>query len=173
MSTFGVIWGLLSFVLWIALLCWIYSDAEANGYSGCLWAILFLFFNLPALVVYLVFFHGISAPRAFHRAVSRNDDLLYRSQNRTARLSSAGAGQYASGWGNTVEPVSMGRPDPDFRDETLDRLIAANKLSEARTYMKDMISVAREMNDQRGASNYRQYEQRISQASMRRGNGSY
>lgn len=59
----------------------------------------------------------------------------------------------------------MGKADKYFHDETLDKLIADDKLYEARVYLKDMISLAKEMDDRRGISNYKQYEKKLAQAS--------
>ena len=164
MEAVSFFWSITMFLLWIGLLFWLYNDAEANGYSGCLWMVLFFFFHIIALAVYLIFFHGVSAIRSPHRAVNRNDDLTYRSEYRASTSPPRKTYSSGQGWGNTVAPTSMGKADKFFRDETLDKLIAEDKLYEARVYLKDMISLAKEMDDQRGIANYKQYEKKLSQA---------
>ena len=58
-------------------------------------------------------------------------------------------------------PVERG-----FRDEQLEALINEGKLREARKYLRDMVAIAREMNDKQTEANYEQYEQEIELASM-------
>ena len=64
-----------------------------------------------------------------------------------------------------IVPPPM-QPEADFRDEKLEALINEGKLSEARKYLRDMIAVAREMNDIRCEANYEKYEHAIDEASM-------
>lgn len=46
--------GLFMLVLWIAVILWIYRDAESRGMNGLLWALLVFIGNLIALIVYLI-----------------------------------------------------------------------------------------------------------------------
>ena len=51
----------LSFVLfaiWVAIIIWVYRDAERRGMNGVLWALLVLIGNLIGLLIYLLFFAG-------------------------------------------------------------------------------------------------------------------
>lgn len=164
-AAFSLIWSLIGFVIWLLVIGWIYSDAEAQARSGCLWAALFFFFGFLALAIYLIFFHGISALDR-HRAVNRGNDLGYRSMYRQPQPD-AGTWKAPNMWGTASAASTPATADPDFRDLELDRLIKEGKLSEAREYLRDMINVAKEMGDSKGLANYRQYESRISRAAAR------
>ncbi|MFH1943059.1 MAG: zinc ribbon domain-containing protein [bacterium] len=41
-------------VLWIAVIVWVYKDAERRGMNGILWALLVFIGNLIALLIYLI-----------------------------------------------------------------------------------------------------------------------
>ncbi len=41
-------------LLWILISVWVYNDAERNGMSGILWALLVFFGNFIALIIYLI-----------------------------------------------------------------------------------------------------------------------
>ena len=56
--------------------------------------------------------------------------------------------------------------DTHFRDEALEQLIRDGKLREARKYLADMISVAREMKDWKCERDYAKYESEIRKAAM-------
>ena len=45
---------LLITVFWILVSVWVYNDAERNGMSGVLWALLVFFGNFIALIIYLI-----------------------------------------------------------------------------------------------------------------------
>lgn len=156
----GPIIYLFSFLVWIAILFWVYSSAEDNFNSGCLWFIIVFIFGFLGLIVYLIVY--ISSRRASgHRAVDRNADLNVRAIYRNGSGPQSPSGQ----WGQSA-PTSRGiKPDPNFRDEDLDRLIEAGKLAEAREYLRDMKSLAREMNDTTTLNNYNQYDRKIATAS--------
>jgi RNA polymerase subunit RPABC4/transcription elongation factor Spt4 len=53
-------WPFISFlslamlVLWIAVIVWVYRDAERRNMNGVLWALLVFFGNLIALLIYLI-----------------------------------------------------------------------------------------------------------------------
>ena len=151
------IFGLLP----LLLLFWIYGDAEENGQSGCLWVILVMIFSYPALIVYLLLFHGMPAMRR-PSSPRRDEDLQYRSMYRS-EISDPGT-KYPNTWGEPSKMVSAPKGDADFFDEELDKLIMAGKISEARKYMRDMISMAKEMGDSKGMANYKLYESRINRA---------
>ena len=150
-----LILGIISLIIHIMILMWVYSDAEANGNSGCLWAILVFFFGIWALAIYLIFIRGVSAiPR--RSAVDRNMDLQYRSQTRQSPA--------------RTPDRSRVEADANYYAPELDRLIELRKFSEARSYLNDMQKMAREMNDLKALANYASYEARISQAA-RTGSG--
>ncbi len=46
--------ALALFVLWIAVIIWVYKDAERRGMNGILWALLVLIGNLIGLLIYLI-----------------------------------------------------------------------------------------------------------------------
>lgn len=58
------------------------------------------------------------------------------------------------------------KPDPDFRDDELERIISEGRLSDARKYLEGQIQMAREMRDKKTEINYRQYERKITEAAM-------
>ena len=46
--------SLAMLVLWIAVIVWVYRDAERRNMNGVLWALLVFFGNLIALLIYLI-----------------------------------------------------------------------------------------------------------------------
>jgi len=170
-SVFGIgylVFTVLMFLLYIAVLGWVYSDAEDKGHMGCLWVLLCLILGPLGLIVYLLFFHGFPATD-HHQSPKREDDLKFRSMYRGdangVPLKQGESGQ----WGTKVPMKSLGKADETFQDEELERLIRNEKLSEARVYLKDMQSLAREMNDSRGLVNYAKYESIIGRAATKAG----
>jgi RNA polymerase subunit RPABC4/transcription elongation factor Spt4 len=53
---FVPMWGfsLLLVIIWLAVILWVYKDAERRRMSGLLWALLVLIGNLIGLVIYLI-----------------------------------------------------------------------------------------------------------------------
>jgi hypothetical protein len=52
-------WGmsflsLILFIIWIAVIVWVYRDAESRGMNGVLWALLVFIGNLIGLLIYLI-----------------------------------------------------------------------------------------------------------------------
>lgn len=146
--------------IYFGILLWLYSDAEENYNTGCLWVILVLFFNFPALAIYLIFFKLQNLRTdSNHRATNRNEDFSIRAQYipkpRKGRDPTSASGGTMAGF----TPA-----DPDFTDTTLDRMIEDGKFSDARDYLDDMLRVAKELNDQKGHTNYLAYRTKIAQA---------
>lgn len=152
----------LGTVIGLILALWVYIDAQDHGQDGLVWAVIVFFLQIPALIVYFLFFRQGIAPAEKHTAVSRSDDFLYRSKYRTQDL---------SGDRKKATMAGVAPPDPDFSDPELERLISERKLSEARGYLKDMIQIAREMNDQKSLRNYKKYE--LILAKMSRGSSRF
>lgn len=48
------IFSLALLFIWIAVIIWVYRDAERRGMNGVLWALLVLIGNLIALIIYLI-----------------------------------------------------------------------------------------------------------------------
>ena len=48
-----IVW-LVSFVIAILLMIWVYKDAKARGQNAVLWLILTFFFGIVALIVWLI-----------------------------------------------------------------------------------------------------------------------
>jgi RNA polymerase subunit RPABC4/transcription elongation factor Spt4 len=48
-------------VFWILIAAWVYNDAERNGMSGILWALLVFFGNFIALIIYLIVRSGANS----------------------------------------------------------------------------------------------------------------
>lgn len=46
--------SLFFFIIWIAVVIWVYRDAERRGMNGLLWGLLVLFGNLIGLLIYLL-----------------------------------------------------------------------------------------------------------------------
>jgi RNA polymerase subunit RPABC4/transcription elongation factor Spt4 len=46
--------SLLFLIIWIAVIVWVYRDAERRGMSGLLWALLVFIGNLIGLLIYLI-----------------------------------------------------------------------------------------------------------------------
>ena len=46
--------SLVLLILWIAVIIWVYRDAERRGMNGVLWALLVFIGNLIALLIYLI-----------------------------------------------------------------------------------------------------------------------
>jgi RNA polymerase subunit RPABC4/transcription elongation factor Spt4 len=53
---FFPLWGFSLFfcIVWIAVIIWVYKDAERRGMSGILWALLVFIGNLIGLLIYLI-----------------------------------------------------------------------------------------------------------------------
>ena len=51
---FAGVFGLAILALGIAILVWVYNDAERRGLSGALWVVLVVFLHLVGFVIYLV-----------------------------------------------------------------------------------------------------------------------
>lgn len=151
------------FIIHIAIIIWIYNDAETHNNTGLIWVLLVIFFPFLAVVVYLVLFRGASiGPARQHKAVGRNEDFNIRAKY-TAR--------YKKGRGTTGDTGgTMAGTAPaviDFTDITLDRLLEDGKLSDARAYLEDMLQVAKDMNDEEGLKNYSSYQTKIASAQKR------
>jgi ABC-type transport system involved in multi-copper enzyme maturation permease subunit len=46
--------SLILFFIWLAVIVWVYRDAERRGMNGVLWALLVLIGNLIGLLIYLI-----------------------------------------------------------------------------------------------------------------------
>ena len=58
------IFSLALLFIWIAVIIWVYRDAERRGMNGVLWALLVLIGNLIALIIYLIVrSDNIASPR--------------------------------------------------------------------------------------------------------------
>jgi len=55
--------GLAAFLVWVAIIVWVYKDAERRGMSGPLWALIVFFVHLIGLLIYFLV-------RADHRIAS-------------------------------------------------------------------------------------------------------
>jgi predicted RNA-binding Zn-ribbon protein involved in translation (DUF1610 family) len=51
---FFITFPLILVVIWIAIVVWVYRDAERRGLNGILWALLVFFGNIIALIIYLI-----------------------------------------------------------------------------------------------------------------------
>ncbi len=156
------IWSLVAFIIWIAVLAWVYLDAQEKGRSGCLWVFVVFFSGFLGLAVYLLFFHGSPVVQR-HQAVNRSEDIKYRSMYRSEEFRGSQSPQKS--YGSGTQPSL--RADPAFVDEELERLLKEKKFSDARAYLKDMQEMAVEMNDKQGQANYKQYEARINRVASK------
>lgn len=52
-SSFSLM-SLVLLIIWIAVIVWVYRDAEKRGMNGILWALLVLIGNLIGLIIYLI-----------------------------------------------------------------------------------------------------------------------
>jgi len=161
-SALGVILMYAFMLLPLLLLFWIYNDAEEKEVGGCLWVLLVIVFGYIALIIYLLLFHGLPAMRR-PAGPRQNEDIQYRSMYRSEP--SYSGPKYPNQWGEPSKMVSTALADGAFRDEELEKLISARKLTEARAYLRDMIKIAEEMGDRNGMANYKLYESRINKAS--------
>ena len=64
-------------------------------------------------------------------------------------------------------PPSLIKANVHFVDETLEGMIAEGRLIEAREYLRGMIDIAKEMKDRKCELNYKTYEKKIVDASMK------
>ncbi len=142
-------------VIVILMAIWIYFDAEIHNQDGAIWLILVVFLNILALLTYLIFFRSARQIISLHKATNRNEDFLIRGQHITGK---SGHGKTMAGDMRTTSGL---RPDPKFEDLELMQLIKSGKLSKARSYLNDMLQLAREMNDMQGVANYGPYEELI------------
>jgi len=140
-------------LVWAVVAIYVYSDAEKNDMPGCLWAVIVFLFGLLAFLIYLAIKYSGASSR-------RQKDYYPKS-----------GGVYGSAPPpSTQDPRASGyeptKLDPDFRDEYLEGLIEDGKFSASRKYLREMIQMAREMNDEGGVRNYAQYEVKINKAAM-------
>jgi hypothetical protein len=148
-DTLNCIAGIIGLIIAIAVASYVYSKAEEYGQSGCLWAIFGFLFPLPTIIVFLIVNSGKGG-----QGRGRGRDEYYTA-----------SGVYG-GKAAPPPPTASSTPDPDFRDDHLEELITDGRLGEARTYLREMIKMAREMSDMKGVRNYAQYEAKINKAAM-------
>ena len=135
----------------LIIVYYLYTRAEEYGQSGCLWALLGLFFPIPVVVIFLL----INMNAGSRGRGRRGDDCYTR------------GGVYGGQQGGAMQQAPKhAAPDPFFRDDHLESLIEQGQLSEARKYMREMIDMARGMHDEAGLRNYAQYEPKINKAAM-------
>ena len=143
-------------LLQFALLGFVWYKAEEYGMDSMTWLIaVFIFGPLAfAIFVILILIQGKGPKRAREEAhAPRASKYQHRAQAQSQPSSLP------------AEETSA-RVDMEFRDEQLDRLIEEGRFSKAREYLRDMIQIAREMNDETSLRNYSQYEVRINKAAM-------
>ncbi len=63
--------SLFFFIIWIAIVIWVYRDAEGRGMSGILWGLLVLIGNLIGLLIYLIMRHEHAPAHPEQTAPSR------------------------------------------------------------------------------------------------------
>ncbi len=51
---FAVFFGLALLAVWIAILIWVYRDAEKRGMNGAIWVLVALFLHLLGLLIYFI-----------------------------------------------------------------------------------------------------------------------
>ena len=51
---FAGFFGLAMLALWIAIIVWVYKDAEKRGMNGALWALLAFFLHLLGLLIFVI-----------------------------------------------------------------------------------------------------------------------
>jgi hypothetical protein len=139
-------------LVWLVIAILVYREAEKFGMNGCLWAAVVFFFGLIGVIIYVI------VSRLERNAQARGAPTGYG-----ARTGIPGGPQPGPALYSTTTSTA---PDPGFRDEQLDELIDEGRLGEARNYLREMIQMAREMNDMKGIRNYSQYEVRINKAAM-------
>jgi hypothetical protein len=147
-----VIFGIVTLVINVALVVWVYNDAERKGEDGGLWVAIVLIGGLAGLIAYILVSGGPALPQ---KPIVLDEDY----DERAIRA------KYRSG-GKEMPDVWKGSPgDPGFSDPELDRLLAEKDFNGARTYLRDMQKIAREMNDAKALANYAKYENKIMRAS--------
>lgn len=62
-SGFGVLFSLIFLGLVVAVLVWVYRDADRRGINGGIWVAIVLFLNIPGLLLYLALRDYLSRPR--------------------------------------------------------------------------------------------------------------
>lgn len=151
------------FIFQIAIIIWIYNDAETHNNTGLFWVLLVFIFQFPAVVVYLVLFRGASiGPARQHKAIGRNEDFIIRAKYTARYKKGRGRTPDTGGTMAGTAPVEI-----DFTDITLDRLLEDGKLSDARAYLEDMLQIAKDMNDRESYKNYSSYQAKIASAQKR------
>ena len=147
-----VIFGIVTLVINVALVVWVYNDAERKGEDGLVWVAIVLIGGLVGLIAYMLLTGGPALPQ---KPIVLDEDY----DERAIRA------KYRSG-GKEIPDVWKGSTgDPDFSDPELDRLLAEKDFDSARTYLRDMQKIAREMDDSKGLANYAKYENIIMRGS--------
>lgn len=133
----------------LILILFVWFKAEEYGMDPFVWVIAVFFFGPLAFGVFL--FLVLSQTRVRGKQASGYPPAGYRSKNdyipdEPSRETSA--------------------VNPDFRDDHLDDLITDGEFGKARAYMREMIQVARDTQDEGAVRNYSQYSPRINNAAM-------
>jgi RNA polymerase subunit RPABC4/transcription elongation factor Spt4 len=70
---FAGLMGLMIIAIWIAVVVWVYKDAEKRGLAGVLWALLVFFTHFIGLIIYVLIrsSHPVRAPSDEHPARPR------------------------------------------------------------------------------------------------------
>ncbi len=143
-----------SAIFWALVAVYTFHKAERLEMDPWFWSVavflLGIFFFIPFIIV----------------SASQERKL----KNAAARFGGAAGFPVArggSGYPTGVGPKIPIPADPDFRDYHLDDLIEDGQLREARKYLKEMTQMAKEMNDDAGYQNYKQYEAKINAAATR------
>jgi len=136
--------------MWAVIAVFVYADAEKHDMPGALWAIIVFLFALLGLLIYFAVKYSGRRERNGGQYIPRSGGVY-------------GAPPPGQDQMGKVEPT---KPDPYYRDDYLDGLIEDGKFSAARKYLREMIQMAREMNDEGGVRNYAQYEVKINKAAM-------
>ncbi len=149
--------GVVALAIIIAMLWATYSLAESHNKNGCVWMVIVFIFGIWGFAIFIIYI------------------LVTGSQEKRARDQYGGRpGTYGgrpptTGYGGPSQPYGAPQQmkveaDTGFRDYELDDLIENGQLSEARKYLTDMLKMAKEMGDDKGYANYKQYEKRITAA---------
>lgn len=134
-------------ILWIFVCVYVYKRAEKLGMSTWAWVIVVFLFGLFGFIPFAIF-AGIK-----EKEIQRGSVTGY-------------GGTYRGTPTHGAPSSSQTLPDPDFRDFYLEGLIDDGELREARSYLREMIQIARESNDTAGLRNYAKYEPVINKAAM-------
>lgn len=144
---------IVTLVLCLCLAALVYYHQRMNGRSGVGWAFVVLLLGVWGLIIYLI----------LNRETLKLPAQRLRGKSLAERI---GARDYDSAKAridrsSLAQPPETATVSPDFLDRELEILLETGELGAARTYLYNVLRVAREMGDHETVEKYKSYRERL------------